>query len=349
MPHAAIKSEDQKQAEADVETFRRGLGPFVSAAENSRMPMVFTDAKDPYNPIIFTNDSLLSLTGYSRDELLGRSLDFLMPTGPDAMSAQQSERAFRDADEGSMDIRCRRKDGSLFWASFYITAVQDEAGHVVQFFASFMDLTRHKGEEERLRFLLDELNHRTQNTLATVQAIALQTLRGEVSDAVLDTFEGRILALSKAHSLLGRENWAAVGLHEVLSIILEPFGLHDARVPRFRIEGPDLCLKSKAALTLAMVFHELATNAVKYGALSAGDAGRIDIIWERTPDPGGECLTFEWREHGGPPVAPPSRKGFGSRLIKGGLAQDLGGEVALTYEPDGLSCRVTVPLSRVSG
>jgi two-component sensor histidine kinase len=107
----------------------------------------------------------------------------------------------------------------------------------VQHFASFVDLSKHKQEEDRLRFLLGELNHRTQNTLATVQAIAVQTLRGAANKEVVDAFEGRILALSKAHSLLGRKHWETVSLRDVIDQILQPFGLNDRRVAHFSVEG----------------------------------------------------------------------------------------------------------------
>jgi PAS domain S-box-containing protein len=210
MPNEENKSGEQKAAEAEVESFRKDLGPFVVAAETTRMAMVFTDAKEPYNPIIFANDSFLSLSGHDREEVLGQSFNFLMARGANPEALAEIEAAFEGSSDSDPEIRYRRKDGSVFWASIYISPVRDEGGDVVQHFASFMDLTKHKREKDRLRFLLDELNHRTQNTLATVQAIAVQTLRGVADKEVIDAFEGRILALSKAHTLLGRENWDGV-------------------------------------------------------------------------------------------------------------------------------------------
>ena len=225
----------------------------------------------------------------------------------------QVETAFEGTTDHGSEIRYRRKDGSVFWVSIYISPVRDEGGDVVQHFASFVDLTKHKQEKDRLRFLLDELNHRTQNTLATVQAIAVQTLRGVADKEVVDAFEGRILALSKAHTLLGRENWDGVGLRDVIDQILQPFGLNDRRVAHFSVEGDDVHLQPKAALSVAMLFHELATNAAKHGALSNGAAGKIDIAWQVEPTPQGSRMRLRWLESGGPPVTPPGRKGFGSR------------------------------------
>jgi PAS domain S-box-containing protein len=349
MPNEENKSREQKVAEAEVEGFREALGPFVVAAETTRMAMVFTDAKEPDNPIIFANDSFLSLTGYDREEVVGRSFNFLMARGDDPEALAQVEAAFECSSESDPEIRYHRKDGSVFWAATFINPVRDESGDVVQHFASFVDFTKQKQEEDRLRFLLDELNHRTQNTLATVQSIAVQTLCGAADKEVVDTFEGRILALSKAHSLLGRENWDAVSLRDVIDRILQAFGLNDRRVARFSVEGGDVRLQAKAALTLAMVFHELATNAAKHGALSNGAAGQIDIAWQVEPTPQGDRMRLRWQESGGPPVTPPGRKGFGSRLIGGGLAQDLDGEVSLDYEPAGVVCEIVMPIPQGGG
>jgi PAS domain S-box-containing protein len=340
------KSEEQKAAESEVDSFRKELGPFVVAAETTRMAMVFTDAKETDNPIIFANDSFLSLAGYEREEVLGRSFDYLMAQPADREEVARVAAAFADGAQSDLEMCFRRKDGGTFWAATFVTPVRDEAGGVVQHFASFVDISKHKRAEDRLQFLLDELNHRTQNTLATVQAIAVQTLRGATDKEVVDAFEGRILALSKAHSLLGRGNWEAVSLRDMIDQILRPFGLKDRRVTRFSVEGDDVRLQPKAALTLALVFHELATNSAKHGALSGAAAGKIDIAWRVEPTPRGDRMRLRWHESGGPPVTRPRRKGFGSRLIEGGLARDLDGEVRLVYERAGLVCRIVMPLPR---
>jgi two-component sensor histidine kinase len=137
-----------------------------------------------------------------------------------------------------------------------------------------------------------------------------------------------------------------VSLRDVIDQILQPFGLNDCRVARFSVESDDVRLQPKAALTLAMVFHELATNAAKHGALSNGAAGKIDIAWQVEPTPQGDRMRLRWQESGGPPVTPPGRKGFGSRLIEGGLAQELDGEVRLDYEPAGVVCQIIMPVGR---
>jgi PAS domain S-box-containing protein len=345
----ASKSGEQNAAEAEVEDFKDDLGPFVVAAETTRMPMVFTNAKEPNNPIIFANDSILALTGYSRDEMLAQSLDFLAASSSDPEAMAAINAAFEAHDGGERDISCRRKDGSVFWASVSFSPVRDDKGRIVQHFLSFIDLTKHKREAEHLQFLLDELNHRTQNTLATVLAIAGQTLRGPLAGTVVDLFEGRVLALSRAQSLLGRKNWDDVRLLDVIEKILEPFGLQDSQAARFSIRGDTVRLQPKASLSLAMVFHELATNSERYGALSDEVAGQVDICWQTEATPAGERMRLRWQESGGPPVTPPSHKGFGSRLIEGGLAQELDGEVHLEYKPEGLLCQIVMLLPREVG
>jgi PAS domain S-box-containing protein len=219
------KSREQKVAEAEIAGFQHALGPFVVAAEATRMPMVFTDAKAPDHPAIFANDSFLSLSGYDREEIIGRNFNFLMARPVDNEALNQIETAFKTSSDTEPEIRFRRKDTSLFWATIFISPVRDESGEVVQHFISFVDTSKQKQEEDRLRDLLDELNHRTQNTLATVQAIAIQTLTGAVDKSLVDVFEGRILALSKAHTLLGRENWHAMNLRDLIERILQLFAM----------------------------------------------------------------------------------------------------------------------------
>jgi PAS domain S-box-containing protein len=338
------KSAKQKAAEAEVESYRSDRGPFVVAAEKTRMAMLFMDANASDNPIIFANDSFLSMTGYERDEVLGQSLNFLTVTPIDRSALLEIEDASEGSSSDDLELGCRRKDGSLFWATIFMSPVRDEAGKIVQHFASFVDVTRHKQEAERLRFLMDELNHRTQNTLATVLAIAGQTLHGVAGKDVVDTFEARILALAKAHSLLGQSNWEGLGLRKVIEEILDPFGLHDRRVARFSVDGDDVRLRPKAALTLALVLNELATNASKHGALSNRPSGRVDIAWRVAPTPQGTRLRLQWQESGGPPVTPPSRRGFGSRLIERGLGPELGGEASVNYDPKGIVCEIVLPV-----
>ncbi|QWG24717.1 PAS domain-containing protein [Bradyrhizobium sediminis] len=344
MPEMTKKSDHQKGAEAEVESFRKDLGPFVVAAETTRMAMVFTDATEPDNPIIFANDSFLSLTGYGRDEVLGKSFNFLLTHSADAQALARIEAEFAGSSNRGAEVRFCRKDGSEFWSAVFISPVRNEGGDIVQYFASFVDLTRHMENEIQSRMLIDELNHRVKNTLSTVQSIVWQTLRTSSDPkAIRESIESRLFALSRSHDLLTRGKWESAGLHDIVHDAVEPFLVSGGRADRILIRGENIRFPPKAALALGVAFNELATNAVKYGALSYA-AGSILITWTMEPAPAGQRLVLKWQEKGGPGVTPPSHKGFGSRVIERGLARELAGTVRLDYRPEGVVCTMDIPV-----
>ena len=193
------------------------------------------------------------------------------------------------------------------------------------------------------QLLINELNHRVKNTLAIIQSIAMQTLRGEdTSPEVREAFMARLMALADAHDILTAESWDGADL---MAVIVKASDVHrDAGgLSRFHLSGPPIRLRPKTAVALSMAFHELATNAAKHGSLSA-PSGEVDVDWsvERPGDT--ERLRLRWTERGGPEVAKPNRKGFGSRLIERGLAGELAGEARLDFRPAGLVCTITAPL-----
>lgn len=336
------KSANQKEAEAAVDVFRRDLGPFVVAAEKTRMPMVFTD-EEPGHPVIFANDAFLTLTGYEREEVLAKRFLSLLATGVDHDTIEIIEAAFRGDCEPDPEIHYKRKDGSEFWASMLVSPVCDEHGKVVQHFASFVDLTEHRLESARCKMLIDELNHRVKNTLSTVQSIVHQALR-RPSDpsAIGEAIESRILALSRSHDLLTSANWAGVGLHDLVDMALRPFEGVAGNAKRLSVSGENVHLPPKATLALAIAFHELATNAVKYGAFS-NDAGSVSVSWKILATAEGDRLVLHWEERNGPAVPPTRTKGFGSWVIERGLGHELGGRVKLDYLPEGVHCTVDIP------
>lgn len=342
MSDKAHKDPGQKAAEAEVDHFRDDLGPFVVAAETTRMPMVFTDAKKPDHPIIFANDAFLELTGYDRDELLAQSFGFLLQPGADRGELDEIEASFAGKKDDA-EVRYRHKDGSEFYATIFVNPVKDEDGKVVQHFASLVDTTRHRRARENAAMLIDELNHRVKNTLATVQSIVTQAVRNSSDPQIVrESIETRIAALSRSHDLLGREKWDGAGLRDVVHEALAPFRVTEGRAERFTIEGKNIRLSPKAALALGIAFNELATNAVKYGAFS-NEAGAISIKWTLENQPDGRWLCLHWREKDGPTVTPPTRKGFGSRVIEQGLAHELEGKVRLDYPAEGIICTIFVP------
>ncbi|QND54515.1 PAS domain-containing protein (plasmid) [Phyllobacterium sp. 628] len=348
MPRIANKSDEQKDAEAEVKSFSEDLGPFVVAAETTRMAMVFTDAKEPEHPIIFANDSFLDLTGYDREEVLGQNFNFLLAHIKDASALVDVSAEFAKHDDHSSEILYRRKDGSEFWAAMFVSPVKNEAGDIVQHFASFVDLTKHKEEQVHSKMLIEELTHRVKNTLSTVQSIVWQALRMDADPKTIQqAIESRLQALSRSHDLLTRQNWKDTGLLDVITDALEPFGITGGRAERIVIKGSNILFSPKIALALGIAFHELATNAVKYGAFS-NDTGSVSIDWEVEEMAEGRRLLLKWQEANGPAVAQPLRRGFGSRMIETGLAHEIGGTVRLEYPPEGLQCTVTFPVPKAS-
>lgn len=201
-----------------------------------------------------------------------------------------------------------------------------------------------RAAEAHGRLLVHELSHRVKNTLATVQSVAIQTLRSADSlEAFSQDFLARLAALAQTHDLLMRNQWHGADLREMLDQELKPYGRPDG--PRLSLQGEPVRLDPKVALALGMALHELATNAAKYGALSCPQ-GELQVEWHRDPD---EALHIRWTERGGPAVQPPTRRGFGSRVIEQGLAYELEAEVRLGFDPSGVSCMFRIPLTAQLG
>jgi two-component sensor histidine kinase len=218
-----------------------------------------------------------------------------------------------------------------------------EGGRAVRVIGVVLDITEQRQAAEHQRLLINELNHRVKNTLATVQSIAEQTLRHTASlDGFKRSFEARLLALSQTHNLLTQAKWRGTSLHGVLAAEAAPF--QDPGGSRLRAAGPHVHLSPKAAVAFGLTFHELVTNAVKYGALSVPE-GYVQVSWslDRTKEVPG--FLMRWEERDGPTVEPQARRGFGTRLIERGLTYDLGGTVELHFLPTGVECVLDIPLS----
>ena len=220
-----------------------------------------------------------------------------------------------------------------------------------QLFDELVQLRRERDERDALRrllaerqeaqrhqqLLINELNHRVKNTLVVVQSIAAQTLRSaKVPRSTWEVFNERLMALAQAHDVLTEEKWESARLQDIVCRITDLHRNSDGS-SRFVLDGPEARIGPSMALSLSMVIHELATNAAKYGALSS-EAGHVEIRWNMTPN--GACgqLTLTWKEVGGPNVVQPSQAGFGTRLIGGALAEELDGEVHISYAPSGVIC-----------
>jgi PAS domain S-box-containing protein len=240
-----------------------------------------------------------------------------------------------------VEHRIIRRDGATRWARSRAYPRRDSTGDILLWYGTTEDIHEQKVAEQHQRLLINELNHRVKNTLATVQAIAFQTLKGDLSlTEARSRFEARLMALSRAHNLLTEQNWGGASLERVVRDSTEHLG---GDQERFTLSGPPVWIAPRAALALALALHELGTNAAKYGALSS-DSGRVAIIWRETED--GKLLV-DWKEQDGPPVAAPVRRGFGSRLIQQGLASDLGGTAHMAFEPDGVRCTIEAALDAI--
>ena len=344
----------QKAAAAEIEKFRKQLGPFFVAVETTRMPMLFTDARRADNSIIFANNSFLALTGYEREEVVGCSFQSLMARGTDPslvarlreVFAGNSESNWEGHSDTDPEIHWRRKNGTEFWGSIFISPVHNDSGELGMYFVSVVDHTRHRRQQLRCKTLIEELNHRVKNTLSTVQSIVWQVLKRSSDPGVIrESIQSRVLALSRSHDLLTHEKWEGVGLLNLMATTLEPF-VTDGRSGRLSITGPNLLLPPKETLALGIALHELATNAVRHGAFR-DDTGSITIEWEIKTTPTGPRLLLEWREKDGPAVGTPKHKGFGSHSIERGLKHELEAIVHLEYPADGVICRIDLPATHI--
>ena len=233
----------------------------------------------------------------------------------------------------------RRED--VWWT--YSFGPIDFEGKVGGVLVVCRDVTSEHMAREALNLINEELKHRVKNTLAVLGAVAAQTFRDVSSKADLEKYQERLAAFGRAHDLLTAANWATAPLQDVITTALSPYGTGESRIT---VSGPPLTVKSRQALGLSLAIHELATNALKYGALSV-TSGRVSITWTCENHMGEPKFVFVWREFGGPPVSEPARVGFGSRLISRVLEDDFGGSVEVSYGSTGLICCLTAPLGNL--
>jgi two-component sensor histidine kinase/PAS domain-containing protein len=253
--------------------------------------------------------------------------------------AIKETRAIRGA-----EAMAERPDGTRVPFLAYPTPLRDADGRLTGAVNMLVDISERKRAEEKQQKLLNELNHRVKNTLATVQSLARQTLRGcALDEGVRDAFEARIFALSRVHDRLNQGCWLSADFEAIVADALAAF--REGGGANVEVCGQPLSLPPKSALMLAMILHELAANACKHGALSVAD-GRLNLVWTVEADSKGqERLRVAWQESNGPHVEPPAALGFGSRLIRRGITDELRGTVDLVFDPSGVRCTIEVPLT----
>lgn len=278
------------------------------------------------------------LFGYRSNEILGRPIAILLPS-----DRLQEESAIGGQIREGKQIRRyetvrRRKDGTLVDVSLTVSPIKDRNGRVVGASKIARDITERKHLQERQKLLLEEMRHRIKNLLAMAQAIAMQSFPS-TPDAELKEFVGRLQSLARAHELLTAESWARASLADLVRRCVEPFAKHhNARI--ICSGSGEAWLGSNESVLLSMILHELATNAVKYGALSTPQ-GSVQLTWQASA---GTPATLEWKETGGPKVSQPQHQGFGLRLVTRTLLGEVG-NVDLRFEPKGVICKLGIKTS----
>lgn len=323
---ALRRSEEQMRTAAEAARF--GVHEYDVASDRTRRSSQFL--------AILGADPADSLSTFEE------GLAFVHPD--DRAATGEAKRAILSGlgEDYQLEYRIVRRDGAVRWVMDRGRVIRDGFGRALRVVGVVLDISDIKEAEQRQGLLFAELSHRVKNTLAIVQALAQQTMRTRPEPAdFAAAFSDRLGAMARSHNLLTEHSWRGAGLEELVRGALSAF-LDEGRC--IDIGGDDVTIPASAAITLGLVLHELATNASKYGALSV-PSGRLAVRWTVAEAPGGRAVDLRWTESGGPPVTPPSRRGFGSRLLAGS-AQQLGGSFEPDYAADGFSGRLrfTVPL-----
>ncbi len=320
-PTSTTPSTDEPTYEARLEAVLESVSEGFYALDAEWRFVVFNRAAEQY-------------FGGSRRQVMGRSLWDIFPQGRGTPFEAACQAAMEKGVSTTFETSSQMRPDKVV----ELKIVPMRGGGLA---VTLTDVTERRTAEARKRLLVNELNHRVKNALATVQAIAGQSLSSpDVPPAARERFLQRLMALARANDVLVAEDWQGAGLAAIASEVAGPHGSAE----RFRILGPATHLAPQAATAMALALHELATNAAKYGALST-PAGRVDLTWSFTGEPGRRRLELSWRESGGPAVRPPDRTGFGTRLIEKGLAGGLKAQVKLDYRPEGLVFTLSAPTS----
>ncbi len=296
----------------------------------------------PEGRCLATNQRLCHMIGYAREELLTKSvLDLVHPDDLDACRAHIEVLRSGGGDSCRLEQRLLRKDGSVVWVVTTLGCVRTQSGAIGYLVVGVEDVSEQKRVEQRQQTLLHELSHRGKNLLAVIQSIVGRSLSGDRSLAeARDVLIGRLHALSKTYETLTKGAFDGAPLDVILGNELESFG------GRVHLDGPAVMLTDKATQTMALIAHELATNAAKYGALSVPE-GEVFVAWKLTGDEAARKLSFDWREEGGPPAKAPARRGFGSSLISQVAGIEFDCEPELSYAGLGFRYRFEAPLGHL--
>ncbi len=340
LAHLSLLARDVTERRRAVTALRQSETRFRGTFENAAVGIAHLGTDGRW---LRVNQRLLDIVGYEREELLARTFQDI--THPDDLprDMEQRRRLLNGVvDSYVIEKRYFRKDGRVVWVHKTVARQRTEEADPPYTIAVIEDITDRKEAEERQRVLLAELNHRVKNTLATIQSIATQTLRRTTNPQEFAArFIGRLQSVSGVHNLLTERTWEGAELEALVLDQVHLSGMVEAE--RISVSGPSLILPPQIALNLAMLLHELATNAVKHGSLSQ-TSGRIDVTW--TLETGGQhpVVRLVWSEFGGPPPQRVPAKGFGTLLLERGLEQGLGGEALLDWRETGLVATLSIPI-----
>jgi len=293
------------------------------------------------------NERATETFGWTRQDAIGKDMaELIIP--PQYRDAHHKGLARFLADGSGpilrkrIEISAMRKSGEEFPVELSISPLLDDDAYL--FVGYVRDITERKRAEEHQKLLLEELNHRAKNILSTVSGIASRTAKTSVSvDEFSEKFSARLQSLGRAHTLLTAASWQPTSLSDLAKDILSPHRRYEG--VQIELGGPPLRLRPKEALAISMILHELATNAIKYGALS-NSQGRLAIGWDEIDDGSEPTIHLRWHETGLAGVSPPQRTGFGSKLIEASTRHELGGDVAVDYRPDGVRYDFRFPARR---
>lgn len=308
------------------------------AVERTLMPMVVTDPRQSGNPIVLANNAFLTMTGYSADEVIGRNCRFMQGSDTDAAAVAEIRKAIATERACIVELLNYRKNGTTFINQLHLSPIHDDDGLLLYFFGSQADVTaQHRALdlEAAEHALLREIDHRAKNVLALVQGI-VRLSNADDAATYAAAVQGRIDTLAGAHALLADGRWRPVMLDRLVQMVTKPYGLR-----RVALDGPPLAIGASQVQPLALVLHEIMSNAARFGGLSA-TAGAMSIAWRN----GGGTASLHTAETGGPPPATVRKSGFGLTMIEAIVRRQLRGEVDYDWAPAGLECRISLPTTQ---
>lgn len=323
------------------------LDLFRTIAETVSDGVIVTSAElnDPGPRIEYVNPAFTRITGYEPQEILGQTPRILQGPRTDRSTMDRLRAALEHGRTFFGTAINYRKDGTEYVNEWLINPVRNAEGRLLHWVSAQRDVSKRERADASQQILLGELNHRVMNNLAAVQSLAMRLGRSTSSIQEFRTaLQERLSALATAQRAIVAAHWQSVSLHSLAQAQLAPFGFVDAG--RVEASGPPIHLRAGAAVVLGLALHELGLNALRHGALSA-PCGRVGLNWSVVPGPAGDKLCVSWTETGGAAIKPPTRRGFGLRLIEEVLVRELQGEVRISFDPDGVHCLLGAPLSSI--